>query len=101
MDKSVERSATRPIDRPADQLTSHAIGRVLDRPKAFYITEEIDLQLEKAVRYYQERHRLRKVDRSILVNTLLSDPAIWSEDELDRLLDRVVDHLKNRLINQL
>ena len=83
------RSVKRPLNRPID--------RVVDRPKAFYITEGLDSRIDEAVRYLQSRHGLRKVDRSILVTTLLSDDGLWTDTALDGLVDRLIDQLTSRL----
>jgi hypothetical protein len=89
VDQEVKRSLRRPINRPID--------RVVDRPKAFYITESLDSRIDEAVRYLQTRHGLRKVDRSILVTTLLSDDALWTDTALDGLVDRLIGQLTSRL----
>src|SRR4051794_16739236 len=47
----------------ADQSTSRPASGVVDRPKAFYITKQLDRRLDEAVRYYQGKHGIRKVDR--------------------------------------
>jgi hypothetical protein len=95
-DRAVDPTSARTPHRPTDRMTA----RILDRPKAFYITEELDRRLDETVRYVQEHHRVRRVDRSTVVNALLSDDALWSRSAIDRLVDRVVDQLTNRLVDQ-
>jgi len=70
---------------------------VVDRPKAFYITKRLDRRLDEAVRYYQEKHAIRKVDRSTVVNALLDTDTNWTEEALDLLVDRVLSQLTSRL----
>jgi len=70
---------------------------VVERPKAFYITKQLDRRLDEAVRYYQEKHGITKVDRSALVNAILDNDAKWTEEALDLLVDRVLSQLTSRL----
>ena len=65
-DRSTERPTDRPIDkstdRPIDQLTDvEALGPVVARPSAFYITQSVDRWLDEAVRYLKEKG-LHKAD---------------------------------------
>lgn len=73
-------------------------NRIVDRPKAFYITERLDRRLDEAVRYFHERHGIKKIDRSVLLNALLDYDEQWSDEALDRLVDRLIDQLTRRLI---
>lgn len=91
--------------QPVSRLTSQPIGQstrrpslpVVERPKAFYITKQLDRRLDEAVRYYQEKHGITKVDRSALVNAILDNDAKWTEEALDLLVDRVLSQLTSRL----
>ncbi len=92
-EQPTDQSTNRPTSRPSNRLTT----RVVDRPKAFYITEELDRQLDDAVRYFQMHHGLRKVDRSILLTTMLSEAQLWTDESLDQLVDRLMSQLTSRL----
>ncbi len=95
--QSTKKSATQLTNRQTNQSTSQPTGKVVDRPKAFYITEWLDRRLDEAVRYFQERHGIRKVDRSIIVNAMLDNDGQWSDDALDKLVSRVIKQLTSRL----
>lgn len=72
----------------------------MEKPRAFYITERLNQKLDEAVRYYQEKHHLRKVDRSVIVTALLDNEANWTEETLDLLLAKVLSQLTSRLTNR-
>ena len=93
--QSSSQSTGQSTNRPIRQSTKGS--RVLDRPKAFYITERLDKRLDEAVRYLQETHGIRKVDRSTVVNALLDNEANWTEEALDLIVDRVIGQLTSRL----
>jgi hypothetical protein len=103
-DKSTTQSIDQSIDRLTDRLTSrltHPVSsKVMDKPRGFYITEQLNKRIDEAVRYYQEAHNLKKVDRSIVVTALLENESNWTEEALDLLLDRVISQLTNRLTNR-
>lgn len=86
-----------PTDRSTSQSTALPPGRIVARPKAFYITERLDARLDEAVRYLQTQHAIRKVDRSTIINSLLDQDEYWSQDALDALVDRVLSQLTSRL----
>jgi hypothetical protein len=73
---------------------------IADRPKAFYITEGLDDNLDKAVNYLQKKHGIKKVDRSVIMNALLDDDTLWTDEALDQLVERVVSQLTSRLISR-
>ncbi len=97
--RSTTQLANQSTNQPISQSTSRLAksSRVLDRPKAFYITERLDRRLDEAVRYLQETHGIRKVDRSTVVNALLDNEANWTEEALDLVVDRVISQLTSRL----
>ncbi|MBV9282502.1 MAG: hypothetical protein JOZ41_20685 [Chloroflexi bacterium] len=97
--QSTGRSAGRLTRRSTKQSTDQPTkpSRTLDRPKAFYITERLDSRLDDAVRYFQQVHSIKKVDRSIIVNAILDNDEQWSEESLDSLVDRVIGQLTSRL----
>src|SRR6266446_4127822 len=88
---STNRSASQPTSHSTHQLTHQSIsqsttpygGKIVEKPKAFYITERLDKRLDEAVRYFQEHHGIRKVDRSTLVTVLLDQDANWTEEALN------------------
>ena len=90
-------STNQSIDQSIDQATHSTPDRVLEKPKAFYITAAIDKRIDHAVRYLKETHGIRKVDRSIVVTALLDNDVYWTEESLDHLVDPVVRHMTNRL----
>ena len=85
------------ISQSTGQSTEQAASRIVDRPKAFYITKRVDKYLDDAVRYFQERHKVKKVDRSAIVNALLDNETNWTVESLDLLFSRVINQLTNRL----
>src|SRR5579864_8648460 len=72
-DQSIDQSTNRPTDQSTDRLPNQSITlpttsndkRVMEKPRAFYITERLNQRLDEAVRYYQEKHHLKKADRSV------------------------------------
>jgi hypothetical protein len=82
------------------QPISQPFTKIVDRPKAFYITEGLDEKLDKAVTYLQKKHGIKKVDRSVIVNALLDNDTLWTDEALDQLVERVVSQLTNRLISR-
>jgi hypothetical protein len=50
--QSTRQSTTQSMSQP----TSRPFSKIVDRPKAFYITEDLDEKLDKAVNYLQKKH---------------------------------------------
>jgi hypothetical protein len=90
--QSTNQSISQPTRRPSN--------RIVDRPKAFYITEGLDDKLDNAVHYLQKIHGIKKVDRSVVVNALLDNATLWTDEALDQLVERVVSQLTSRLISR-
>lgn len=103
-EQSINQSTEQSINRLTERLTNrfnHPNSiKVMDKPRGFYITEQINKHIDEAVRYYQEKHNLKKVDRSIVVTALLDNEANWTEESLDLLLDRILNQLTSRLTNR-
>ncbi len=103
-EQSINQSTDQSINRLTEQLTNRFNRtnsiKVMDKPRGFYITEQLNKQIDEAVRYYQEKHNLKKVDRSIVVTALLDNEANWTEVALDLLLDRILNQLTSRLTNR-
>jgi hypothetical protein len=98
--QSIAQSTNPSIDQSINQSTSKTSNKVMEKPRGFYITERLNQRIDEAVRYYQEKHHLKKVDRSIVVTALLENEANWTEEALDVVLDRVINQLTNRLTNR-
>jgi hypothetical protein len=90
--QSTRQLISQPISRPLTQI--------VDRPKAFYITEGLDEKLDQAVTYLQRKHGIKKVDRSVIVNALLDNETLWTDEALDQLVERVVSQLTSRLMSR-
>ena len=104
----MSQSINQSTDQPTDQATLQSISqqtsppgtKIVEKPKAFYITERLNKRLDTAVRYFQEKHGIRKVDRSTLVNVLLDTDAQWTEEGLDGQVEKVISQLTSRLTNR-
>jgi hypothetical protein len=106
--KPKSKSAHQSTSQSTNQLTSQLINQpasrplsqIVDRPKAFYITEGLDEKLDQAVTYLQKKHGIKKVDRSVIVNALLDNDTLWTDEALDQLVERVVSQLTSRLMSR-
>jgi hypothetical protein len=98
--KLPSQSTRQSTHQSVDQPTHRPFTKIVDRPKAFYITEGLDENLDKAVHYLQKKHGIKKVDRSVVVNALLDNNTLWTDEALDQLVERVVSQLTNRLISR-
>jgi hypothetical protein len=99
--KSLHQSASQSTDQLVDQPTPKPMrlqsNPIVDRPKAFYITQHLDRKIDEAVRYFQEKYNIKKVDRSTIVNAIMDNEANWTEEALDLVVDRVISSLTSRL----
>ena len=99
-DQPTNRQISQPIDQPINPFTDvDEMGPVVEKPKAFYITQKVDRWLDEAVRYCQEKG-LYKVDRSILVNALMHNPELFKQESLDALRNRLLAHLTNKSLRR-
>jgi hypothetical protein len=98
--QSTSQSTGRPTNQSVSQPTHHQGNKIVDRPKAFYITEGLDEKLDQAVVYLQRKHGIKKVDRSVVVNALLDNGTLWTDEALDQLVERIVSQLTSRLISR-
>ena len=98
--KLISQSTRQSTNQLINQLTNRPLTKIVDRPKAFYITEGLDENLDKAAHYLQKKHGIKKVDRSVVVNALLDNDTLWTDEALDQLVERVVSQLTNRLISR-
>ena len=88
----------RSTDRPTTQMFDHSV--ILGRPKAFYITEQQDKDLDVAVDKLTAKLQGRgnqKIDRSTVVRLLLEVNDITTDQTVDRLANQLV----SRLVSQL
>src|SRR5919109_1402667 len=102
--QSTDQSTNQQINQPIDQYTNpltdvDELGPVVEKPKAFYITQKVDRWLDEAVRYCQEKG-IYKVDRSILVNALIHNPELFKSESLDALRNRLLAHLTNKSLKR-
>jgi hypothetical protein len=100
IDQSTDQSTDRSTSKSINQHNISNSSRVMEKPRAFYITERLNQRLDEAVRYYQEKHNLKKVDRSIIVTAILDNGANWTEEALDLILTKIINQLTSRLINR-
>lgn len=102
--KQITTQLSQPINRSTEQsthsFTSNSGSRIMDKPRGFYITERLNQRIDEAVRYFQEKHGLKKVDRSIVVTALLENESNWTDEALDLLVDRIISQLTKRLVNR-
>ena len=98
--QSTRQSTHQSTSQLINQPTSRPLTHIVDRPKAFYITEGLDEKLDQAVMYLHKKHGIKKVDRSIIVNALLDNDALWTDEALDQLVERVVSQLTSRLMSR-
>jgi len=95
--RSTGQSTNRSVDRPIDL---DSLGPVVDRPRAFYITQKVDQWLDDGVRYLRSKG-IHKVDRSVLVNAILHDPEHYQSKSLDNLRKRILTHLTNKSLKRV
>ena len=57
-------------------------------------------KLDQAVTYLHKKHGIKKVDRSVIVNALLDNDALWTDEALDQLVESVVSQLTSRLMSR-
>jgi hypothetical protein len=98
--QSTRQSTGQATSQSISQVANRPMNKIVDRPKAFYITERLDENLDKAVTYLQRKHGIKKVDRSAIVNALLDQEALWTDEALDQLIERIVSQLTSRLVNR-
>jgi hypothetical protein len=98
--QSTSQSTRQLTNQSVSQSTHHQGNKIVDRPKAFYITEGLDEKLDQAVVYLQRKHGIKKVDRSVVVNALLDNDTLWTDEALDQLVERIVSQLTSRLISR-
>jgi hypothetical protein len=108
VNRTTEQPTNQPVGQSANQSTSQStdplvevesIGPIVERPRAFYITQRLDQWLDEAVRKLQATG-LHKMDRSVLINGLLHNPEIFKDQNLISLRKRFLAHLTNKSIKK-
>jgi len=104
-DQSTNRSTNRPTDRLTDWLIDPTIdvdelGSIVERPRAFYITQKVDLWLDESVRYLKGKG-MHKVDRSVLINALLHNEELYKQSFLNKIRKRLLAHLTNKSLKRV
>jgi len=109
VDQSTDQSTNRSTNRPTNRLTTwltdpiadvDELGSVVERPRAFYITQKVDVWLDEAVRYLRGKG-LNKVDRSVLINALLHNEGLYKPRFLNRIRKRLLAHLTNKSLKRV
>src|SRR4051794_24596585 len=96
--QSTGQSTNQSIGQSTKQQTNNlSTSSIVDRPKAFYITTQLDKRLDHAVRYFQDVHGIKKADRSTVVNAMLDREENWTDRSLDQLVSRLIGQLTSRL----
>ena len=103
-DQSSNQPTHQSIDQSTNQSTNQIIeveeiGPVVDRPHAFYLSQKVDHWLDEGVRYLREKG-MHKADRSILVNAILHDPALYKPGFLDAMRQKLLAHLTNKSLKR-
>jgi hypothetical protein len=99
-DRPIDQSTNQSTDRSTDPLTDvDALGPVVERPHAFYITQKVDRWLDESARYLKEKG-MHKADRSVVVNALLHDPKHFLPSSLDQIRARLLAHLTNKSLKR-
>ena len=96
-DQSASRSTNPAAEKPPE------ISPILGRPKAFYLTEKQDQELDTAVTKLSERLQGRveqKIDRSTVIRLLLESSNITSEQTIQRLAEQQIQQLLSQLTRQ-
>jgi hypothetical protein len=91
---------TSPRESDVVKIEKAVPSPILGRPKAFYITEQQDRDLDVLVSQIALRLTGRlnfKVDRSVVVRLILESTKLTSRETTDRLADQLVDQLVSRL----
>ena len=99
-DQSTNRPATQSANRSTDQLSRiDSLGPIVDRPRAFYITLKVDHWLDEGVRYLKVKG-MHKMDRSVLLNSLLHNPLLFKPSSLEKIRNKLLAHLTNKSLKR-
>ncbi len=100
--KPIGQSTSQSASQPTNQSTDKSIDKsmILGRPKAFYITEKQDKDLDNAVDKLAKKVEgkvSQKIDRSTVLRLLLEMANITTDETINKLSKQLV----SRLISQL
>ena len=104
---SIKQSTVQSTKQPTRQFTRQSTKQstepndkdIVSKPKGFYITYRLDKRLNNAVDYLQEKHGIKKVDRSLILNAMLDTDEKWTDEALDKLVDPILSILTSRLLS--
>src|SRR2546427_12501162 len=104
---SIKQSTVQSTRQPTRQFTKQSTKQsiepndkdIVSKPKGFYITYRLDKRLNDAVDYLQEKHGIKKVDRSLILNAMLDTDEKWTDEALDKLVDPLLSILTSRLLS--
>jgi hypothetical protein len=100
VDQSTDQSTNRLTDWLTDSINDVGeLGPVVERPRAFYITQKVDEWLDEAVRYLR-RKGMHKVDRSVLINALLHNEGLFKPRFLNTISKILLAHLTNKSLKR-
>jgi hypothetical protein len=108
-DQSSSESTHRPTKQPVDQSIDRSTGRSIDdsailgKPKAFYISEKQDKDLNRAVELLSNELNGKinqKIDRSTIVRLILEKSQITKKESIMQMADQLVSQLVNRLTSR-
>ena len=101
-----EKSSERPTNQSTGQSTTSSTNLLVDksgilgRPKAFYISDkqdkDLDIAVDKLTRKVEGRVN-QKIDRSTIIRLLLETNRITTDEMIDKLASQLI----GRLISQL
>ena len=103
-DQSNDQSTSRPVGQSTSQSTDQlsridSLGPIVDRPRAFYITLKVDHWLDEGVRYLKTKG-MHKMDRSVLLNSLLHNHLLFKPNSLDKIRNELLAHLTNKSLKR-
>ena len=96
--QSIDQSTSRSTNPAAEK--SPEISPILGRPKAFYLTEKQDQELDTVVTRLSEHLQGRveqKIDRSTVIRLLLESSDITSQQTIHRLAEQQIQQLLSQL----
>jgi hypothetical protein len=99
---ATRRPTKRPVVQSVDQSTVQSIdaSALVGRPKAFYISEKQDKDLNKAVELLSQELQGKinqKIDRSTIVRLVLERSQITKKESITQMASQLVSQLVSRL----
>lgn len=98
-------STRRPATQSIDRSTSRSVddSAILGKPKAFYISEKQDKDLNRAVELLSNELNGKinqKIDRSTIVRLILERSEVTKKESIMQMADQLVSQLVNRLTSR-